>query len=251
MIYKFSDSAKRALENADSLAKKLGKNYVGTEHLLYGLSSEESGIAHKILKNQKIDKNKILEKIYEMSEKNRNNINKVQGFTPKTKRVIEEAYTQSEKIYLKNIGTEQLLLGILNEKENMATSILLDLDLDIKLAYKDIYKVLEQEEYLNKTRKNDSGTRGNSQANNALKQYATDLTKLAYEGKVDSVIGRNEQIDRVIQILSRRNKNNPCLIGEPGVGKTAIVEGLAKKITERNVPENMQEKRIYSLDLAS
>ena len=251
MIYKFSDSAKRALEDADSLAKKLGKNYVGTEHLLYGLSSEESGIAHKILKNQKIDKNKILEKIYEMSEKNRNNINKVQGFTPKTKRVIEEAYTQSEKIYLKNIGTEQLLLGILNEKENMATSILLDLDLDIKLAYKDIYKVLEQEEYLNKTRKNDSGTRGNSQANNALKQYATDLTKLAYEGKVDSVIGRNEQIDRVIQILSRRNKNNPCLIGEPGVGKTAIVEGLAKKITERNVPENMQEKRIYSLDLAS
>ena len=251
MIYKFSDSAKRALEDADSLAKKLGKNYVGTEHLLYGLSSEESGIAHKILKNQKIDKNKILEKIYEMSEKNRNNINKVQGFTPKTKRVIEEAYTQSEKIYLKNIGTEQLLLGILNEKENMATSILLDLDLDIKLAYKDIYKVLEQEEYLNKTRRNDNVNRGNSQTNNALKQYATDLTNLAYEGKVDSVIGRNEQIDRVIQILSRRNKNNPCLIGEPGVGKTAIVEGLAKKIIEKNVPENMQEKRIYSLDLAS
>ncbi len=251
MIYKFSDSAKRALENADSLAKKMGKSYVGTEHLLYGLSSEESGIAYKILKNQKIDKNKILEKIYETYEKSKNNISRIQGFTPKTRKVIEEAYIQTEKIYLKNIGTEQLLLGILNEKENMATSILLDLDLDIKLAYKDIYKVLEQEEYLNKTRKNDSGTRGNSQANNALKQYATDLTKLAYEGKVDSVIGRNEQIDRVIQILSRRNKNNPCLIGEPGVGKTAIVEGLARKIIERNVPENMQEKRIYSLDLAS
>lgn len=251
MIYQFSKSAKNALESADKLARTLGKSYIGTEHLLYGLSSEENSLACKVLKKQNINKELILNKIYNISGKNNGSINKIQGFTQKTKRIIEDAYIQSEKVYLKSIGTEQLLLALLNEKENMAINILLDLKLDIKVAYHDIDKILEQEAYLNKMKKNENSNKNNSNSNSALYQYSTDLTKLAMEEKIDSVIGRNKEIERVIQILSRRTKNNPCLIGEPGVGKTAIAQGLAKKIIEKDVPENLQGKRIFSLDLAS
>ena len=246
MIYKFSESARNVIENAEHIAISLGHNYVGSEHILYGMADSESGIAYNILKKQNISKQDILLKIREIFGEKTITINRTDGFTPKTKVLIEEAYEETSKVYLRNIGTEQMLLAILKNKENMAYKILLELKFDVSKAYDEIIKIIMTEEEFNKEKKSNTKK---SPKNNSLVQYGTDLNKLALDGKIDSVIGRNKEIDRLIQILSRRNKNNPCLIGEPGVGKTAIVEGLAKKIVEQDVPEMLKNKKIFTLDL--
>ena len=248
MIYKFSESAKNVIESAEKIAINLGHNYVGSEHILYGMAQQKSGIAYNILKKQNISSEDILLKIREIFGGENDVIIKTYGFTPKTKILIEEAYDETEKLYLNNIGTEQLLLAILKNKENMAYKILVELKFDVSKAYDEIIKIIMAEEDLNKEKKINPKKNNSS---NVLNQYGTDLNKLAIEGKVDSVIGRNKEIDRLIQILSRRNKNNPCLIGEPGVGKTAIVEGLAKKIIEQDVPEMLKNKKVFTLDLTS
>ena len=248
MIYKFSESARNVIESAEKIAISLGHNFVGSEHILYGMASGENGIASNILKKQNISSQDILFKIREIFGSENGTILKTQGFTPKTKILIEDAYEETERLYLRNIGTEQLLLAILKNKENMAYKILIELKFDVSKAYDEIIKIIMTEEELNKDKKMSSKK---SSKSNILSQYGTDLNKLAMEGKIDSVIGRNKEIDRLIQILSRRNKNNPCLIGEPGVGKTAIVEGLAKNIIDQNVPEMLKNKKIFSLDLTS
>ena len=248
MIYKFSESAKNVIESAEKIAVSLGHNYVGSEHILYGMAQQKSSIAYNILKKQNISEQDILLKIKEIFGSEDGIIIKTYGFTPKTKILIEDAYDETERLYLKNIGTEQLLLAILKNKENMAYKILEELKFDVSKAYDEIIKIIMTEEDLNKDKKVNSKKNTSS---NVLYQYGTDLNKLALEGKIDSVIGRSKEIDRLIQILSRRNKNNPCLIGEPGVGKTAIVEGLAKKIVEHDVPEMLKNKKIFTLDLTS
>ena len=248
MIYKFSESAKNVIESAEKIAVSLGHNYVGSEHILYGMAQQKSSIAYNILKKQNISEQDILLKIKEIFGSEDGIIIKTYGFTPKTKILIEDAYDETERLYLKNIGTEQLLLAILKNKENMAYKILEELKFDVSKAYDEIIKIIMTEEDLNKDKK--EKTKKNT-SSNVLYQYGTDLNKLALEGKIDSVIGRSKEIDRLIQILSRRNKNNPCLIGEPGVGKTAIVEGLAKKIVEHDVPEMLKNKKIFTLDLTS
>ena len=248
MIYKFSESAKNVIESAEKTAISLGHNYVGSEHILYGMAQQKSGIAYNILKKQNISEQDILLKIKEIFGSEQDTIIKTYGFTPKTKILIEDAYDETEKLYLNNIGTEQLLLAILKNKENMAYKILEELKFDVSRAYDEIVKIIMTEEDLNKEKKTTSKKNNSS---NVLNQYGTDLNRLAIEGKIDSVIGRNKEIDRLIQILSRRNKNNPCLIGDPGVGKTAIVEGLAKKIIEQDVPEMLKNKKIFTLDLTS
>ena len=245
MVYKFSESAKNVIESAEKIAISLGHNFVGSEHILYGMTDGDTGIAYNILKKQNITSQDVLLKIKEIFGSEINIITKTNGFTPKTKILIEDAYEETERLSLKNIGTEQLLLAILKNKENMAYKILLELRFDISKAYDEIIKIMMTEEDLNKEKK--SSSKRNSF--NVLSQYGTDLNKFALEGKIDSVIGRNKEIDRLIQILSRRNKNNPCLIGEPGVGKTAIIEGLAKKIVEQDVPEMLKNKKIFTLDL--
>ena len=248
MIYKFSEASKNALENAEKLAIELGHNFIGTEHILYGITLEEKGLAFKVLNKQGVEASLIANKIKNILGEGKNKINKIEGFTPRTKKIIENSFKETEKNFLSNIGTETILLSILNDRDNMAYKILLELNVDIEKLYDDLLKILSQEEDFNREKKN-KGKQPYS--NSILNQYGTDLNKLALEDKIDTVIGRDKEIERLIQILSRRTKNNPCLIGEPGVGKTAIVEGLAKKIVNQDVPEMLKDKIIFNLDLIS
>lgn len=248
MIYKFSDSSKKALESAENLAIELGHSFIGTEHILYGIATQEKGLGYKILKNQNIEATQIFGKIKEILGEGKIILSKTEGFTPRTKKIIENSFKETEKNLISTIGTETMLLSILNDKDNVAYKILIELNADIEKMYEDIFKIISQVDELNKEKKN----KGKAQnANSTLNQYGTDLNKLAIENKIDELIGREKEIDRLIQVLSRRTKNNPCLIGEPGVGKTAIVEGLAKRIVDQNVPEMLKNKTIFNLDLTS
>jgi len=248
MIYKFSDSAKKALESAESFAIELGHNFIGTEHILYGISTQENGLGYKILKKQNIERSQIFGKVKEILGVGKIVLNKTDGFTPRTKKIIENSFKETEKNVLSSIGTETMLLSILNDKDNMAYKILLDLNADIEKMYEDIFKIISQVDELSKEKKSKSR---NQNFNSTLNQYGTDLNKLASESRIDSLIGREKEVERLIQILARRTKNNPCLIGEPGVGKTAIVEGLAKRIVTQDVPEMLKNKIIFNLDLTS
>ena len=253
MTYKFTNRAKKALEIANEIALELGHNYIGTEHLLYGLIKENTGVAARVLQNQEIDSEDIINKIEELIGVEQE-ISETLGFTPRTKRVIENAFIEARKIGYNYIGTEHLLIGILREGDSIAVRILLDLNVNIPKLYNEIIKVINEEETSsdsneksNKLLKN----RGSYNATATLNQFGEDLTKKASEGKLDPVVGRKEELERLIQILSRRTKNNPCLIGEPGVGKTAVVECLAEKIISGDVPETLKNKRVVSIDISS
>ena len=251
MMYKFTNRAEKAINIANELAAELGHNYIGTEHLLYGLIEEGSGIASKVLQDQGLTSEKVLDKIDELIGR-AEEIDKPAGFTPRTKRVIENAFIEAKKMGNDFIGTEHLLIGIMVEGDSIAVRILLDSDINSQKLYNELVKVIKEGDDDTETSKsNSSSSRGSYNSTPTLNQYGTDLTKRATEGKLDPVIGRKDEIDRVIQILSRRSKNNPCLIGEPGVGKTAVVEGLAEKIIAEDVPEMLKGKRVVSIDLSS
>ena len=264
MTYKFTNSSSKAIELANKIAKKLGHSYVGTEHILYGLAKEENGVASKVLHNQEITDEEIIKKIEELvgSEPA---INEVIDLTPRSKKVLENSYLEAKKLGYSFIGTEHILMGILKEKESIATKILTELKTSTGKLYNEILKVIQDSEKItgiksNKNKENDENyleikskatkRRGSYSRTPILNQFGEDLTIKAEEGKLDPVIGRNEEIEKIIQILSRRTKNNPCLIGEPGVGKTAVIEGLAQKIVDEDVPEKLRGKRIVSLDLS-
>ena len=251
MTYKFTNSAQNVLEIAKEIAIELGHNYIGTEHILYGLSKEGSGVAAKVLENQEVEPQKILDKIDELIGRE-DKTEETLGFTPRTKRVIENAFIEAKKLGYNYIGTEHLLIGILREADSIAARILLDLNVNIPKLYNEIIKVINDEEIGEDgtNTKKETRRKGSYNSTATLNQFGEDLTKKAEEGKLDPVVGRKEEIQRVIQILSRRTKNNPCLIGEPGVGKTAVVEGLAQKIVAGDIPEILKDKRVVTLDIS-
>ena len=254
MTYKFTNRANKAIEIANDIALELGHSYIGTEHILYGLAKEGNGIASKVLENQNVTADDILNKIEQLIGSDEP-IENIVDFTPRTKRVVESAFIEARKLGYNFIGTEHLLIGILREGDCVAIKILLDLNVNIPKLYNEIVKVINEGEDYNSSdnssnNSNGGKRRGSYNQTPTLNQFGQDLTKKAEEGKLDPVIGRKQEIERVIEILSRRTKNNPCLIGEPGVGKTAAVEGLAQKIASGDVPEILKDKRVVTLDIS-
>ena len=248
-MYKFTEKAEKVIKISEDVAKEFGHNYIGTEHLLVALLREGTGVAYKILDSFGVTEDLLLEKIEELIGFGIVENNQMLGLTPRAKRVLETAFNESKNASYDFIGTEHILLAILKENDSIAVRLLVELNFDLQRLYMDLTKRIGE---ASGRVKNESFVRKNkSSSTPVLNQFGRDLTDLAVEGKIDPVIGRNDEIERVIQILSRRTKNNPCLIGEPGVGKTAIVEGLAHRIIEADVPEMLLEKRVVVLDLSS
>ena len=252
MMYRFTNRAEKAIEIANDIALELGHNYIGTEHILYGLCKEGTGVASKVLENQNITTEEILQEIENLVGTGEPlNENESLGFTPRCKRIIENAFIEARKLGSEFIGTEHLLIGIMREGDSVAVRVMMNLNIDPRKLYNEIVKVLNEDGMDSNTARSQSDKNsGSFNSTPTLNQFGSDLTKQAREGKLDPVIGRKNEIDRVIQILSRRTKNNPCLIGEPGVGKTAVVEGLAEKIVTEDVPEMLKNKRVVSVDIS-
>jgi len=241
---KFSERARRVLTIAQEEAQQLNQNYIGTEHILLGLVREEEGVAAKVLTNLGAGLNKVRSAVEFISRRSERPGTGETGLTPRAKKVIELAIDEARQLGHSYIGTEHLLLGLLRGGEGVAAGVLDSLGVTLERARAETTHILSQGVPRSRL------TRATSRTP-ALDQLGIDLTAKAREGKLDPVIGRIKEIERVIQILSRRTKNNPALIGEPGVGKTAIVEGLAHRIVAGDVPETLEGKRLVALDMGS
>jgi len=241
---KFSERARRVLTIAQEEARQLNHNYIGTEHILLGLVREEEGVAAKVLTNLGASLNKVRQAVEFISGRGERPSTGETGLTPRAKRVIELAIDEARQLSHNYIGTEHLLLGLLREGEGVAAGVLDSLGITLERARTETTQVISQGMPRGRLTRAASRTP-------ALDQLGVDLTAAARAGKLDPVIGRVKEIERVIQILSRRTKNNPALIGEPGVGKTAIVEGLAHRIVAGDVPETLEERRLVALDMGS
>lgn len=248
---KYTDSAKKAINYAQEIAYKLSHNYVGTEHLLIGLLQAD-GVAQKVLEKNGVDVDKVVELVNQLIAPNTTvEAPEVDGFTPRSKRILEQSLKEAVRLKANLIGTEHILIALMKESDCIAVRLLNTLGINIQKLYVDILTAIGAD--MNQAKNEYAQQKSKSKQKSStptLDQYSRDLTEYAREGKLDPVIGREKEIQRVIQILSRRTKNNPCLVGEPGVGKTAIAEGLASKIVEGNIPEIIKDKRVLTLDLS-
>lgn len=248
MFGRFTERAQKVLVLAQDEAKRFHHSFVGTEHILLGLVREGEGIAAKVLLSLGVELDSIRSEIEKLIGKG-DQRSGPQGvnYTPRAKKVIELAIEEGQSLGHNYVGTEHLLLGLIREGEGIAAQVLTNLGVDLTRGRKSVLALLGSSD---ETRPQEESANRTS-ATPIVDQFGRDLTKLAKEGKLDPVIGRETEIERVIQVLSRRTKNNPCLIGEPGVGKTAIAEGLAQRIIEVRVPETLKDKRVVTLELAA
>ncbi|MBQ7797162.1 MAG: ATP-dependent Clp protease ATP-binding subunit, partial [Lachnospiraceae bacterium] len=252
MMERYTEKAKEALILAGEAAEDLGSRTVGTEHLLVGLIEEGSGTAAKVLEANDVKLERVLELVQKLVSSYQNTkLREKEGYTPSARRVLENSYREAVRFRAPLIGTEHILMALLKEVDCVAIRLLNTLNINIQKIYIDLLSAMGEDgaagkEDLAQGRQ----MKGQNVATPTLDEYSRDLTALAAQGKLDPVIGREKEIQRVIQILSRRTKNNPCLIGEPGVGKTAVTEGLAQMIASGVVPETIKGKRVVIMDLS-
>lgn len=246
----YTDKAKQVLKYAQKISKSLGHSYTGTEHILLGIIRQKDSLAGTVLESFHVDEDKVLDYIDQLiAPVELTTLNQLSGYTPRAEKILEDARVEADRFHKKETGTEHLLIAILKDYECIAAKLLKTLNISARDVYMEILNAMGDEgrEYREEQiRENQMKEKGSS-----LERYSRDLTLLAQTHKLDPVIGRTEEIKRLIRILSRRTKNNPCLVGEPGVGKSAIVEGLARAIAFGNVPESMKSKRLLMLDLTS
>ena len=247
---KFTPRAEESLRLAQEAAQDLGHGYVGCEHLLLGLLREEEGIAHRVLSEYGLTDEMITGILQRSVGQGTSGDAPSQGLTPRAKSVIELAVGESHRMGAGYIGTEHLLMGLLREGSNMAVRILRTVGVDPRKMYASVQQKLSETSPHTVTSGAGTPNKENKKTGKTLEEFTRDLTEAARQGKLDPVIGRDKEIQRVVQILSRRTKNNPVLIGEPGVGKTAIAEGLAQRIAAADVPEELLNKKLLSLDLS-
>lgn len=251
MQEKYTKKAFDVLQRAKEAAAKLGNEYIGTEHILLGLTLVQQSVAAKALEGQNVTYHQVMERICEMQGEKQKFYLPL-DMTPRAKRVVERSKQEAVRLGANYVGTEHILLALLREPDTLAIMLLEDLGVDIQTLYEDIMLLLGESEA------QPAGVQGMHERpkeeiseTETLDKFSRDMTALAKQGKFDPIVGREQEIERIIRILSRRTKNNPCLMGDPGVGKTAIVEGLAQKISDGNVPDTLRHKRILSLDLSA
>ena len=254
MFERFTDRARKVMALANQEAQRFNHEYIGTEHILLGLVKEGSGVRANVLKNLGVDLRKVRLEVEKLVKSGPEMVTMGKlPQTPRAKRVIEYAIEEARNLNHNYVGTEHLLLGLLREQDGVAAQVLMNLGLRLEDVREEVLNLLgagvESEESAAASTPSDAPKKGKSKTP-ALDSFGRDLTDLAREGKLDPVIGRTDEIERVITVLCRRMKNNPVLLGEAGVGKTAIVEGLAQKIVRHQVPEILHDRRIVVLDLA-